>query len=605
MQRCGAIRGIAILLFACAFNAGAQTGRSLLPPGQVIDWSQAGVGAIPTRSQVCAHLAPPATLEQINAALAACPAEQAVELAEGRYEIPGTLHVPAHVTLRGAGADRTILNATGRGRAYVIAMGGGNVAYAPVRVTGGAQAGSTRLQLAASAGIQAGQFLIIAEKNNPLYVSSHGSEGVCHWCDGGWSKDSDYARGQIVAVTAVDGNAVRIAPALYAEYTEEPFAVPFRMSATHAGVEDLQVYANQSGYDASFGMSACAYCWIKGVEANFTDGDYAEVRWGFHDEIRDSYFTGAFVHEPGLHDADVHLFLKTTASLVENNIFERAHRDVEVDGGAAGNVIAYNFMTAEFDSGEPRFVLGGVFFHGAHPQFNLLEGNVMPQVQQDATWGSSSHTTLFRNWLQGTNRVCTPVNARVAVECERPQWAFQAARAVEMSYLSTRNSAVGNLLGSEPMQSLMGYHHRLKQQAFIEYPALRSYDDVAYAWSFGYGRMSDDGQGTGCSGGQPPCHRAHTADSSYLHGNYVNSTAETDWLPGVSRLLPASLYLAARPQWWGTLPFPAIGPEVRGGSGPGGHSFGNPAQDCYRRLLAEAGLKPDGIHFRAAFCMGQ
>ena len=32
-----------------------------------------------------------------------------------------------------------------------------------------------------------------------------------------------------------------------------------------------------------------------------------------------------------------------------------------------------------------------------------------------------------------------------------------------------------------------------------------------------------------------------------------------------SQILPASFYLSAKPSWWGTMPWPPIGPEVLGG----------------------------------------
>jgi len=72
----------------------------------------------------------------------------------------------------------------------------------------------------------------------------------------------------------------------------------FNMSVSYAGVEDLQVFANNTGYAANFALSECAYCWVKGVESNYTDGDHVEVYWGFRDEIRDSYFSNAFFTAP-------------------------------------------------------------------------------------------------------------------------------------------------------------------------------------------------------------------------------------------------------------------------------------------------------------------
>ncbi len=78
-----------------------------------------------------------------------------------------------------------------------------------------------------------------------------------------------------------------------------------------------------------------------------------------------------------------------------------------LEWGAAGNVISYNYTTGEFDSGATNLDIGGIDFHGAHPQFNLLEGNVVTEITEDSVWGTSSQTTAFRNWVVGTNRICS------------------------------------------------------------------------------------------------------------------------------------------------------------------------------------------------------
>jgi len=121
---------------------GAQSWASLLRADQAIDWSDAGVGAIPARFIHCANLTPSATVAQINAALASCPSGETVYLGAGTYAITGTVRIPSNVTLRGAGASRTILNATGTGGGDVVSLGSGSVAFKPYRVTGGATAGS-------------------------------------------------------------------------------------------------------------------------------------------------------------------------------------------------------------------------------------------------------------------------------------------------------------------------------------------------------------------------------------------------------------------------------------------------------------------------------
>jgi hypothetical protein len=602
-------RGIAVLsvLFsACSLYSHAQQWSPVLNSSQAINWSNSGVGGIPARTTNCASLTSSASVSQINSALAACPSGQTVSLAAGTYSISGSITIPSNVTLRGAGANSTVLNATGGG-GNVINLGTGSASYNPLNITGGATSGSTSISVSNASGVKTGMYLVIAETNNSSYVSNNGSEGACTWCDG-WSTNGNLSRGQIVAVTGVSGSSVTISPGLYGAYTNSPIAVPFNMSASYAGVENLQVYANNTGHSANFGMSACAYCWIKGVESNYTDGDHVDVYWGYRDEVRDSYFSNAYLHEPGSHDSDIDLAYKTSATLVENNIVERTHASIMMEWGAAGNVIAYNYTSGEFDSGSTNFVIGGVSFHGAHPQFNLLEGNVLTQIYPDSVWGTSSQTTAFRNWVVGTNRVCSPLSGRGTVSCSgsNGHYAFQAARAMQMSYLTSKNNFVGNVVGSSQMQSLTTNNgSALSQAASVEYPATRSYDSVAYGWSFGYGESSDDGSGSGCSGGSSPCHRAGTSANDFSHGNFSNAGGAISWASGVTQSLPSSFYLSGKPAWWGSLSFPATGPDVSGGSGPGGHSYGNPAEACYLNVMKGSDGGAGGpFTFNASTCYG-
>ena len=65
-----------------------------------------------------------------------------------------------------------------------------------------------------------------------------------------------------------------------------------------------------------------------------------------------------------------------------------------------------------------------------------------------------------------------------------------------------------------------------------------------------------------------------------------------------SQTLPASFYLSAKPSWWGSTPWPAIGPDVAGGTGPGGHAFSAPAHLCYDNTSKTNGI----LNFNAANC---
>jgi Pectate lyase superfamily protein len=562
----------------------AQLWAPILGPSQAIDWSKPGVGEIPARRTKCAILLPPATLVEINSALASCPSGDAVYLAPGTYSIAGTISVPSNVTLRGAGANLTILNATGTNGGDVVRLGSGSVSYNPVRITSGATAGSTCIEVGNASDISAGNYLAIAEINDTGHVPTQGSETDSSWSDRGWNSTGSLERGQIVAVTSVHGTTITISPGLYATYANTPIAVPFSMSDTYAGVEDLQVNANNAGYAANFGMSECAYCWIKGVESNYTDGNHVEVYWGYHDEIRDSYFSNTFLHTSKAHDFDIQIALKTSASLVENNIIEPTRGSVTLGSGAAGNVVSYNYATEESDGSSVGEVGGGIGFHGADPQFNLLEGNVLTNIYADPVCGTSGRkTSAFRNWVIGAQPICSPTSSRGTVACSgaNGRHGFQAPAAAEMSDVGVIDNFVGNIIGSVPEQPQVDNWSRIAKATSIEYPSVRSYDTVGLGQICGY------------------------SSTGFFHGNFNSATGSITWADSVTQTLPASFYLPSEPSWWGSIPFPATGPDIVGGAGPGSHSYGNPAQLCYLRVMGRSDGGAEGpLAFNASTCYG-
>jgi len=93
-------------------------------------------------------------------------------------------------------------------------------------------------------------------------------------------------------------------------------------------------------------------------------------------------------------------------------------------------------------------------------------------------------------------------------------------------------------------------------------------------------------------------------------GNYDYATNQTRWDPAeipsdsavpATQTLPPSLFLSSRPGWWGTMPWPAIGPDVTGGQDPSGHAYKIPAQVCY----GSSPKNPDGtLIFNADKCYG-
>src|SRR5271166_3200439 len=250
-----------LVLLCCSAYSYAQLWAGILDPSRATDWSQAGIpGGIPNRTTICSTLTSSATSAQINSALAACPNGQVVYLSAGTYTLSSALQMPSNVTLRGAGADQTILNSTVTSGPDVL-MGTGSPSFSgAVSITGGNTAGSTSITVSSATGISVGGYLLIDQQNDGTVVSIAGNEGNCTWCDQSQSNTGLYAQGQIAEVTSVNGTTIGISPGLFVSYTLSPVAIPFTASAKYAGVENLQIYANNThtaGDYSNFQMNQC------------------------------------------------------------------------------------------------------------------------------------------------------------------------------------------------------------------------------------------------------------------------------------------------------------------------------------------------------------
>ena len=89
----------------------------------------------------------------------------------------------------------------------------------------------------------------------------------------------------------------------------------------------------------------------------------------------------------------------------------------------------------------------------------------------------------------------------------------------------------------------------------------------------------------------------------FIHGDYSNISGGIQWANGITHTLPASFYLTAQPSWWGSGSYPAIGPDVTGGTGPGGHAYSIPAQTCYASMGGTDGTGSP-LAFNASTCYG-
>jgi hypothetical protein len=596
---------------------------TLVPPGQkgvtgtAIDWSATGIpGGVPSGTWTqCGSTIQASTYGNgstdataaINAAISACGTNQYVLLGPGTFLFNSsgsgspTINLSTNnVVLRGTaadGANATILSSTGTNQDGWINVGTGepNINW-DTTIVSGSTAQSTSIVVSSATNFAVGMYMIISELNDtsgtpPLVVSlptTPSDSNGCTWCDAFWG--GTRVRRQTVEITGVNGTTITFSPPLATDFTLTPHALPY-VATKYVGVENLQVYGNNThtaNRNAPFVFNDCAYCWVKGVMVNYTDGDYVKDYFGFRNEIRDSYFSNGFHHGPGSDNNCVLLAWSTSFDRVENNIIERAENSVMIYGGAMGNVIAYNYATGAFgtdSSNNTRVIVGGIEHHAAHTHFNLFEGNIDSQYWLDVGHGSNSQNTTFRNWFLGDNLICSNAqDLRVSpatITCGTG-WASMGATAYRFDSLGLYNNSIGDVLGSHAQST-----YRSPLTASIQYPTqLSSCTGPGQGVIYGYTLYCDNGTSSWDS--------TYAYSTSYVHGLYNNIDSSTTWKSGVTQTLPNSFYLSSKPAWWGnTLPWPGIGPDITGGTvsanadgpPPGGHAYMNPAMACYYNVM--------------------
>jgi len=250
------------------------------------------------------------------------------------------------------------------------------------------------------------------------------------------------------------------------------------------------------------------------------------------------------------------------------------------NGGNAGDVIAFNYSTDDYYPAGPSWMMGAAWMHGAGIDHELLEGNIGAAFEPDDIHGTHNFVTAYRNYYNGWETGKTQQTSAMLIYAFNRYFNF-----------------LGNVLGKS------GYHAHYQDLA----PTGTNPNTSVYTmgWS--------GNQGT-TYGGVP--NDTLTASTMFRWGNYDVVNAAVQWntaevpsglglyanpVPG-SHALPVSLFLSASPSWWtttwGTPPWPAIGPDVTGGAGPGGHSYEIPAELCFDNTSSTGGI----LNFSASAC---
>ncbi len=220
-------------------------------------------------------------------------------------------------------------------------------------------------------------------------------------------------------------------------------------------------------------------------------------------------------------------------------------------GPVTGCVFGYNYSLEHLYSG--NFMLPGANPHEGGVDMVLFEGNDQNAFYSDNIHGTRHFVTLFRNyftgWEAGKQSDTIPV---------------------QIAAFGRYHNVVGNVLGRS------GYHTNYTWNLSGPVP-----DKSVFKLGEGRGTANDPlVAATLLRWGN---YDVVSASARFVSSEVPSSLSVFRNAVPVDQTLPASFYLAARPLWWGSVPWPAIGPDVRGGDLPGvaSHAYRIPARVCY------------------------
>ncbi|HTW79470.1 MAG TPA: hypothetical protein VME23_08020 [Terracidiphilus sp.] len=598
--------GFGLFLVATATHLSSQAPRSwstVLAPSRATDWSNAGVpGGIPNRTTICANVATTDTTKQIQEKIDNCPANQVVMFPVGTWNLTLSIYAHKGIVLRGAGPTKTIINlpTSGYGDILFSVDGTGEnpnglPRYPPnlgsTKWTGGLTKGSTVLTLASTAGIVAGQRIVLDQYNAP-YIFTSAINGKCDSHNSCGRNDNPLqffgadsrAQQEMVQVESVNSptQITITAPGVAYDHSASLSPEAFYWNThgangpgniSYAGVEDMQINANFNNFAISMGY--CDYCWTKNVTVTNLGRTAVFFLWGTHDEVRDSYFSSRNT-SGGPTQYGIEL-ISTSFAKVENNIFFGVTASILPETSYA-LVAGYNYIlnTApgpQFGSFEP---------HLAHNYLQLYEGNVLDEIMYDNVWGSSSHNTAFRNRASGHSPNKTSYRVAIKVNADN-------------HYMNI----VGNVIGDPT------FHTHYQCDNVDRRPTDDFEFDLGFWGSCQNGIDSDNPYDTvtesslmrwgnwdavtylanGSTNGVRWCTGAGVGNPACTGSESASTDPEFPGLAHPSQILPSSFYLTAKPSWFGDNIWPPIGPDVNCSTNcianTANHAAKIPAQLCY------------------------
>jgi len=556
----GAVAALAALA-PVAPAAAAPLGAGVIPADRLTTWSPGIPGGIPAVTTVFRTIDAAAygddrtdATAAINGAIkaagevASAARRQVVFLPAGRYRITGAIMLDrSHVVLRGAGPRLTHVRLDTKEDVSAVRVGVFWPDYRPaVAVVGSVPRGARSITVADASGIQAGDVLQIDQLDDPSYVvrgdQVYFKRGPRPTDAMGPSSPEGFRSvGQQVEVASKQGNVLTLTGPTHIAF-DAPFSPQVFKTATtredepgtrFTGLEDLRV---TGGNNNNIFLMNVAYAWLRNVESDGdpakgpgANGAHVATIHAFRCEVRGCHVHHARKIDPGGGAYGITISNQSSDNLVEDNIVRVLNKPIVLSGSGGGNVVAYNYVDDAIIAHHQTWQETAVDAnHGSFAHHDLFEGNDTPNICSDSTHGNSGWQTFFRNRATGMNGTA-PRSLNI--------------RAVGVDGFNREHTFVGNVL-LQPGLKVDG-----------ERPIVLSTSRA--------------------TGGVPAVYRigASTLGKSYesfddgtalrlllRHGNFDYVTNAVEWAPGLSRDLPPSLYLTARPAFFGAELWPFVDP---------------------------------------------
>jgi hypothetical protein len=555
---------------------------------RIIDWSKAGVWdgttkGIPDTSGwtvlnvVIGYGADPTGVSDsttaIQNAINAAGANTIIYFPAGTYRYT-TLNCygKSRLLLKGAGPTRTFLTCYGSGEYSAIRMEGGDAVTGPYAISFGATKGSSSIVVSSVAGLAVGDVITVYpnlpsgfpgtagverlpfESTYPPRISEYGNPEVAPNYYG-WSYwDAPNARtghgsncqwyegfGQLVEISGINGNTLSFDRPLYYDYSAySPRIVKRGPFINLSGIEDMSIEFNNA---ATAGGHLIRFwyaknCWVRNCELAKTRAHGIYARYS-----RSCEFVGNYAHH-GVSYVGGASYLFSFADynsdhLVYDNIARHGRHHIVFEGGGQGCVIAYNY-SLDTCGDTVGWLFSDLGLHGRHPYMNLWEGNYAGGLEFDSIHGSSSHNVVLRNAFSGRG-----------VNDNAPGGYTNARICVKIAKASVYHSLLGNVLGYSGCAA-DGYTYS-------------HYEQYLYDRYMEYIGATGDTASLVSINPQFSLPWPYPEATMLRHGNYDYVNGAVTWNPGIaSHAIPDSLYLSAKPSWFGLLDWPPIGPDVTG-----------------------------------------